>query len=115
MEGVVPFCFVAPRRIRFAAAGVTIGFQLLIVLTGNYGFFNWLTIALCVPLLDDGVWRSKPSNAARTPERGQRERWRLRLVRPVALVLLLLGLVPLCDVLGWPSRQLGPLASIARV
>jgi hypothetical protein len=25
----------------------------LILLTGNYTFFNWLTIALCVPLRDD--------------------------------------------------------------
>ncbi len=27
--------------------------QLLIILTGNYNFFNWLTILLCIPLLDD--------------------------------------------------------------
>src|SRR5262249_11727943 len=56
IEGVVPFLFFAPRRIRFTAAAITAGFQLLIALSGNYGFFNWLTIALCVPLLDDGVW-----------------------------------------------------------
>src|SRR5205814_9228974 len=51
IEGLVPFLFFAPRRLRIAGAFVTIGFQLLIALTGNYGFFNWLTIALCVPLL----------------------------------------------------------------
>ena len=27
--------------------------QLLIIATGNYNFFNLLTIALCIPLLDD--------------------------------------------------------------
>jgi hypothetical protein len=28
--------------------------QLLIALTGNYGFFNWLTLTLCLCALDDG-------------------------------------------------------------
>lgn len=30
-------------------------FQVLILLTGNYGFFNLLTIALCVFLFDDAA------------------------------------------------------------
>lgn len=48
MELAVPFFFFAPRRLRRAAAWLTIGFQVLILLTGNYTFFNWLTIALCM-------------------------------------------------------------------
>jgi hypothetical protein len=35
-----------------AAAGL-IGLQLLILLTGNYAFFNWLSLALCLFLFDD--------------------------------------------------------------
>ena len=31
--------------------------QLLITATGNYGFFNLLTITLCASLMDDVVWR----------------------------------------------------------
>lgn len=27
--------------------------MVMIILTGNYNFFNWLTIALCFSLLDD--------------------------------------------------------------
>jgi hypothetical protein len=35
--------------------------MLLIALTGNYGFFNLLTIVLCLPLLDDRLlWRLTP-------------------------------------------------------
>ena len=30
-----------------------VALQLVIIATGNYGFFNVLTILLCVPLLDD--------------------------------------------------------------
>ncbi len=49
----VPFLFFAPRRWRFLAAGVALFLQTLIFLTGNYTFFNLLTISLCVFLLDD--------------------------------------------------------------
>jgi hypothetical protein len=53
-----PFLILFPRRIRHAGAVVMIGFQLLIALTGNYTFFNWLTIALCLLLFDDQAVRS---------------------------------------------------------
>jgi hypothetical protein len=42
-----------PRRLKQLAAAGTILFQVLILLTGNYTFFNLLTIALCLFLLDD--------------------------------------------------------------
>jgi hypothetical protein len=47
-ELAVPLLFLAPRRLRAIGAWVTIGFQVLILLTGNYAYFNWLTIALCM-------------------------------------------------------------------
>ena len=49
----VPFLIMAPRRIRHAAAAALILFQALIAATGNYGFFNLLSVILCVMLLDD--------------------------------------------------------------
>ncbi|MGH9662916.1 MAG: lipase maturation factor family protein [Bryobacteraceae bacterium] len=52
-----PFLIFAGRRLRFAAAGAIAGLQTLILLTGNYTFFNWLTIGLCVLLIDDDIWR----------------------------------------------------------
>jgi lipase maturation factor 1 len=45
-ELAVPFLFFAPRRWRRAGGWMTIGFQVIILLTGNYTFFNFLTIAL---------------------------------------------------------------------
>ena len=48
VEFAVPFLFFAPHRLRVAGAWVTIGLQVLILLTGNYAYFNWLTIALCL-------------------------------------------------------------------
>ena len=38
-----------PIRVVF----LQIALQLLIIVTGNYNFFNLLTIVLCLPMLDD--------------------------------------------------------------
>jgi len=53
IELVIPFLVFAPRRIRLFAAVSIVGLQVLIFLTGNYNFFNLLTVALCLFLLDD--------------------------------------------------------------
>ncbi len=55
VEIIVPLFIWAPRRLRLAAAGVMIFLQVGIGLTGNYCFFNLLTIALCLLLIDDSV------------------------------------------------------------
>lgn len=57
LELGVPFLIFTPRRPRQLGAGLIAGFQLLIALTGNYCFFNLLTIFLCVLLLDDAFLR----------------------------------------------------------
>jgi predicted DCC family thiol-disulfide oxidoreductase YuxK len=56
IELVAPFLLFGPRRLRLGAALGLIAFQLLIALTGNYTFFNLLTIALCLLFLDDAWW-----------------------------------------------------------
>jgi len=55
VEIIVPFFIWAPRRPRLIAAGLMIFLQLVIAITGNYCFFNLLTIALCLLLIDDSV------------------------------------------------------------
>jgi predicted DCC family thiol-disulfide oxidoreductase YuxK len=49
----VPLLVLAPRRIRFFAAFAIVLLQVLILLSGNYAFFNFLTIALCLFAFDD--------------------------------------------------------------
>ncbi|KYQ94378.1 putative transmembrane protein [Tieghemostelium lacteum] len=54
MEILVPFCYFAtPRFLNISASILTILYQCAIILTGNYNFFNYLTIGLCVLLFDD--------------------------------------------------------------
>jgi predicted DCC family thiol-disulfide oxidoreductase YuxK len=52
--GVV-FVIFMPRRLRAAAAGCVLLLQVLILLTGNYNFFNLLTMLLCIFLFDDAA------------------------------------------------------------
>jgi predicted DCC family thiol-disulfide oxidoreductase YuxK len=55
VEIIVPFFIWAPRRPRLVAVGLIIFLQIVIALTGNYCFFNLLTIALCLLLIDDAA------------------------------------------------------------
>jgi predicted DCC family thiol-disulfide oxidoreductase YuxK len=61
-QTLVPLLFFAPRRIRFAGAALAGLVQLAILLTGNYNFFNLLTLLLLLTLLDDraleSLWRT---------------------------------------------------------
>src|SRR6185437_6994286 len=53
VEIIAPFFIWAPRRPRLMAAGLMIFLQIMIALTGNYCFFNLLTLTLCLLLIDD--------------------------------------------------------------
>ena len=55
IELLVPFLLFGPPKVRLFAIAQLTFLQLAIVLTGNYCFFNWLTIFLYVPLLDDAL------------------------------------------------------------
>jgi predicted DCC family thiol-disulfide oxidoreductase YuxK len=71
----------APRRVRFFAGGAIVFLQVMIFLTGNYTFFNLLTIALCVMLLDDAAL-GRPYVEIRESA------WRKRSAMAVAVVLI---------------------------
>ncbi len=133
IEGLAPFLIVAPRRIRFAGIAAIVGLQLLICVTGNYGFFNLLTLALCLLALDDGVWpwRWRAARAARLAEAvadrlptpgaspdtapaPRRGRWSPWIPRPALAVLFVLSLVPLVEALHAPTRWMGPVPGLFR-
>jgi hypothetical protein len=54
IELIVPFAIFCGRKARAFAAISIFALQCLIALTGNYTFFNILTMAMCITLLDDG-------------------------------------------------------------
>ena len=115
IELFVPFLVFAPRRLRHLACMILAGFQGLILLTGNYCFFNLLTLALCLLLLDDaalrGVMRAgwsrfmslrgrassrtaaPPANWAREDARPPGWRWPVQVTVPLAVIALVTSLI----------------------
>ncbi len=59
IEIIVPFLVFLTRRFRLFAAWTFIILQSSIMLTGNYNFFNLLTILLCLFLFDDRDFENK--------------------------------------------------------
>ena len=98
IEVFVPLLFFAPRRLRLSACALTVLLQLLIAATGNYGFFNLLTIVLCISLLDDAALarlRLGPRRGcddASVPARGLA--WPGWITSPLVIAIFLLSLVP---------------------
>ncbi len=94
VEIIAPFFIWAPRRPRLIAAGLMIFLQIVIALTGNYCFFNLLTIALCLLLIDNSVVRAPQSREAlrhtRRAPRGRALPDQLRSYATIAVIILTL-------------------------
>ncbi len=56
VELVLPFFVIAGPRCRQIAAIGFAGLMLLIATTGNYTYFNFLSVVLCIPLIADRFW-----------------------------------------------------------
>ncbi|HYK42368.1 MAG TPA: lipase maturation factor family protein [Thermoanaerobaculia bacterium] len=113
IELVVPFFVFGPRRLRHAAFLLLVLLQAAIAVTGNYAFFNLLTMLLCVPLLEDDAferWRRSRKNPV--PASGAR-RWPRPIMGAVAALIVLCGTLELSASFGevrWPA----PFLAIAR-
>jgi len=101
-----PLLIVAPRRLRHLGAFGMIGLQLVILLTGNYGFFNLLSIALCLILLDDTIWPERWAGSKPPATRAPR-RWPAVVMMPLAAIIFTVGAVRLGEAfragIRWPA------------
>jgi len=114
---IVPFFIFAPRRLRYFVAFTVIGFEVLILLTGNYNFFNILTIALALLLLDDQLVRRFFPSWLWKIVAGRRERVLPRLGRAVVgTIAAMLVLISVFLILGKFTGSLPqPIRSIAGI
>jgi hypothetical protein len=87
----LPLGYFGPRRLRLFAAAGTTALMLGIAATGNYGFFNLLTIVLCLSLLDDDVLPRRWRGTAGVPA----PRWESGAALALAVPLLVLSVPPL--------------------
>ncbi len=118
IELVIPFFFFLPGRIRLIGAAATLLLQVAILLTGNYGFFNLLTIGLCLLLIDDATWRKlscgtlKRADRVSTPSKPSRfgaQAWN-------AAVLVFAGLILFMSTVQWFGifRRPAPLPEVLK-
>ena len=121
VELIAPLLLFAPRRPRLLAAGSIAFIQLLMMASGNYGFFNLLSLLLCLSAIDDGVWplrgfarrEAAPADVAAAPRVGVRSPW--APARAFAAVTLFgLSLVPLFRTLHWGGVLPRPLVALER-
>jgi hypothetical protein len=101
IELVAPFLLFCPRLLRQTGVALLMFLQILIILTGNYAFFNLLTLALCLWGLDDRTFAPLGSILRKTFPRPRVEAPELPWLRNAAsLVLVLLMLLGGVQVVG---------------
>ena len=100
VELFLPLLIFGPRVCRVLAFVGIGSLQLLIAATGNYGFFNLLTVALCLPLLDDRMfparWRARlyrEASSAAAPPRRRLRPWISGALAAVVLFVFIMHVV----------------------
>jgi predicted DCC family thiol-disulfide oxidoreductase YuxK len=111
-----PFLIFLPRRPRQLACLAFVALQFFIMLTGNYCFFNLLTMVLCLTLLDDAaLQKCLPARWCRCRQTQQVQEWSVLrslrgfLIAPVTAILLVTSLVQLFGMFHppiWLPRKL---------
>lgn len=114
VEIILPFAVFFGRFGRLVAAIGFAGLMGLILVTGNYTYFNWLTIVLCLPLVHDRLWPKRLLSWLRFQPEGIPDPpvWKIRgiklgLAAPGLIILALLNLhVVLSDLHRAPKPML---------
>ena len=97
VELIVPFLFFAPQPIAGIAGVVTIAFQLVLILSGNLSWLNWLTIVLVFAALDDRFLRWLP---ARMPALAAPGRPLRAVTAAYAVLVVALSINPVMNLLS---------------
>lgn len=102
IEIVIPFLIFGNRPARRIAFGALAGLQVLILLSGNYTFFNFLSILLCFTLIDDSMWKrifpaslSLSLETAATVTGSKRQTAQRHMVLPMVAIIGLANLLNL--------------------
>jgi predicted DCC family thiol-disulfide oxidoreductase YuxK len=113
IELVLPFLIFCPRQPRFFAAFGILLLQVVILLTGNYNWFNLQTMLLCLALFDDAaVQKILPRRLARLlPVRAENRAPRRAVTVAVGAVALL---IVFCSLVLLDQRFGGNPPAVAR-
>jgi hypothetical protein len=105
IELIAPWFIFWPRLARHVAGALLLSFQVVLILSGNLSFLNWLTIVPILACFDDsllcyllpGAWvaRARRAAAAARPSRAQ-----YVLVAGLALIVAWLSIYPVVNLLS---------------
>ena len=104
-ELVAPWFAFYPHVARHIAGAIMILFQIMLVLSGNLSFLNWLTIVPALACFDDSFWgrlfpRAITGRAAAAASSAQPSRTMHRLGWALAVVVGLLSLQPVVNIIS---------------
>jgi predicted DCC family thiol-disulfide oxidoreductase YuxK len=115
IEIAIPFLIFLPRRPRQLAFLAFVALQFFILLTGNYCFFNLLTMVLCLTLLDDAaIQKCLPAKWCRctgtiiSSRRSPFQFVRGVLIAPLVAIVFITSTVQFCTMFHpqiWLPRQ----------
>ena len=114
-----PWFAFGPRRARHAAGAVMLALQIILILSGNLSFLNWLTIMPILACFDDGLLRrvlpAAGRAAARAADTAVPSRARQVAVAGLVALVAWLSVAPVANLLS--TRQVmntsfGPLALV---
>jgi hypothetical protein len=111
VELVVPAFVFGPRWTRRVAGAFFVGFQLLLIASGNLSFLNWLTLVPALACFDDALLvrlvprRLQPRVRARTELEPKDETplWHRRVANAYGVLVCVLSIGPVTNLLS--SRQ----------
>jgi hypothetical protein len=105
-ELIAPPLIFGFRPMRAIAFWLIVLLQILIAVSGNFGFFNLLTIVLCIPILDDEFWPARWRKHFAAIEPKPSRFWPNPLLVPLAVLILLISGMTVAeafnDQIHWP-------------
>ncbi len=104
-ELVAPWFVFGPRRVRYAAAGLLLGFQGMLIASGNLSFLNWLTLVPILACFDDALLRrvfprALVAKAARASQTAPTSRVQNALSIALAVLVALLSVGPVRNLIS---------------
>jgi hypothetical protein len=104
-ELIAPWFVFWPRLARYIAGIVIIAFQVIISVSGNLSFLNWITIVPALACFDDAAWakilpRALTRRAEQAAASAKVSRPMQRTALAVAAIVALLSIQPLLNVLS---------------
>ena len=110
-ELIAPFFVFGPRRVRLAGFWSLVLLQVLIAATGNYGFFNLLSLVLCLTLVEDRDWGRTYADGDMLPPRRW---WHRAALAAVGAIIVTVTTMEGLDRAGSTFTYPAPLEAVRR-